>query len=161
MFDNAKVWAKKQYHHILGINDTPHRKALGLGLGVFLGNFPSMGPVTALIAAFIFRANRATALLGSVLTNTWLSLITLGFSIRVAALLPGSDEQKLKADWNEFIHDLHLNNVWLKLKQGSMLKLVGSVFFGYFVVSLVIGVAVYFLTFFILMSRKQKLKVRS
>ena len=34
------------HHQLLEINDTPYRKAVGLGLGVFLGIFPhSLGPL--------------------------------------------------------------------------------------------------------------------
>ncbi|MCG2713658.1 MAG: DUF2062 domain-containing protein [Candidatus Omnitrophica bacterium] len=60
------------------INDSAGKIALGVGLGVFAGLLPGTGPAAALLLALVFRANRAAALLGSLITNTWLSVVTLG-----------------------------------------------------------------------------------
>ncbi len=102
MFHKIKEWIKSHYRNILGINDSPHRTALGLGLGVFLGNFPSMGPLAAVTAAFLFKANRAAALIGSLLTNTWMSLVTLGFSVQLGSLLRGSNQTEIHMQWQQF-----------------------------------------------------------
>jgi len=58
------------YLKLIKINDTPQKIAFGFGLGVFSGIFPGTGPLAALFLALILRANRASALLGSLLTNT-------------------------------------------------------------------------------------------
>ena len=171
MIKNIAGWLKTHYQQVLGINDSPHRTALGLGLGVFLGNFPSMGPLTALVAAFLFRANRAAALIGSLLTNTWMSLLTLGISVRIGSFIRGNDDLAVEAQWNQFINNFNwhhfidgLNwsnwwmrwrNLWRCLKHGPVLKILASVFVGYFIVSLIIGVAVYFVALFILNKRKK------
>ncbi|PIR13657.1 MAG: hypothetical protein COV50_05635, partial [Flavobacteriales bacterium CG11_big_fil_rev_8_21_14_0_20_35_7] len=58
------------------MNDTPQRIALGLGLGSALGMLPGTGPLAALFLAVVFKVNRASAFLGSLATNIWLSLVT-------------------------------------------------------------------------------------
>ena len=64
------------FDKLFKINDSAEKIALGVGLEVFSGLMPGTGPTAALFLAFIFRANRAAALLGSMLTNTWLSVVT-------------------------------------------------------------------------------------
>ena len=78
------------------INDSPQKVALGVGLGVFAGLMPGTGPLAALFLAFIFRANRAAALMGSLLTNTWLSLVTFILAIKTGAFV-------LKMNWQEVL----------------------------------------------------------
>src|SRR3989338_6840109 len=77
------------YQNLFKINDTPQKIALGLGLGVFAGIFPGTGPLASLFLAFICRANRASALIGSLLTNTWLSIVTFLLAIKLGALMFG------------------------------------------------------------------------
>ncbi|MDD5669514.1 MAG: DUF2062 domain-containing protein, partial [Candidatus Omnitrophica bacterium] len=60
------------YLKIFRINDTPRKIAFGFGLGVFLGILPGTGPVASVIVAAFLHANKAAALLGSLITNTWL-----------------------------------------------------------------------------------------
>ncbi|MDD5109551.1 MAG: DUF2062 domain-containing protein, partial [Candidatus Omnitrophica bacterium] len=52
------------FSKLFKINDTAGKIALGVGLGVFSGLMPATGPLAALFLAFIFKANRAAALLG-------------------------------------------------------------------------------------------------
>lgn len=79
------------------INDTPQKIALGVGLGVFTGLLPGTGPIAALFLAFIFKANRAAALLGSLLTNTWLSLVFFALAIQAGNVILSFSGQK--AQW--------------------------------------------------------------
>jgi uncharacterized protein (DUF2062 family) len=58
-----------------------------MGLGVFTGILPGTGPLAALFLAFIFRANRASALLGSIATNTWFSFFTLVLAFKIGFVL--------------------------------------------------------------------------
>ncbi|MDI6606430.1 MAG: DUF2062 domain-containing protein, partial [Candidatus Omnitrophota bacterium] len=70
------------YLKVFRINDSPRKVALGMGLGVFSGILPGTGPIAAVCLAFIFRANRAAALLGSLITNTWLSFFIFLVAIK-------------------------------------------------------------------------------
>ena len=51
-------------HKILHIDDTPHRLALGVALGVFIGWTPTIGFQSALVIlmALIFKANKVVGL---------------------------------------------------------------------------------------------------
>ena len=98
MFKRFKSWAKGLYERLVRMDDSPQRVALGFGVGVFLGLLPGTGPLAALAAAFVFRLNKAAALLGSVLTNTWLSFVTFALALKVGSALLGvnrSDDASL------------------------------------------------------------------
>jgi uncharacterized protein (DUF2062 family) len=115
------------YIKLFKINDSPQRIALGFGLGVFLGIIPGTGPLAALFLALLFRVNRASALLGSLLTNTWLSIVTFLLAIKVGSAI------------------MHLD--WQVVRQGWMLL---PVILGYFIVSFSLGILVYLVTLIIL-----------
>ena len=118
---------KLLYIKLFKINDSPQRIALGFGLGVFLGIIPGTGPLAALFLALLFRVNRASALLGSLLTNTWLSIVTFLLAIKVGSAI------------------MHLD--WQVVRQGWMLL---PVILGYFIVSFSLGILVYLVTLIIL-----------
>ena len=111
------------YLKLFRINDTPQRIAIGLGLGVFSGVLPGTGPVAALGLAFIFRVNRASALLGSIITNTWLSIPAFLLSVKVGAWLTGLNYHEVQAH-----------------------KLIGPILIGYFAVAACIGFVCYVAT---------------
>ncbi len=151
MLERFKKWLKSLYHQLVEINDTPHRKAMGLALGVFLGIFPGAGPVAALLFAILSRVNRAAALLGSVLTNTWLSIVTLGLAIQVGTWLTGEDGRQIQSSWNGLISDFS----WQKLTQGSIIHAVYCALLGFVLISFGIAVVVYFAALFILRKYKE------
>lgn len=127
------------YLKLFRINDSPGRVAFGLGIGVFFGVMPGMGPIAALFFAFLLRANRAAALLGSVLTNTWLSVPTFLVSIKAGSIITGTDYRYLHDQWHLFQTDFR----WASLFKISAYRLLFPVLAGYIVVSFVIGVIVY------------------
>ena len=130
---------KKAYNKLFLINDTPQRIALGAGIGVFAGILPGTGPIAALFLAFIFRTNRAAALIGSLLTNTWLSWVTLAISIQLGSTIMGKNWHMVQADLNTFIRNFHFSDL-LKI---SILNLVIPAIIGLFLVALCAGLLVY------------------
>jgi len=132
----------KLIRQLFKINATPQSISLGLGLGVFLGIFPGTGPLAALFLAFILRVNRAAILLGSLLTNTWLSIVTFIFSIKIGSWLMRLDWQEVRQDWLLFLKDFH----WLALFKLSILKIILPVIVGYIVVAFCLGLFVYLIT---------------
>jgi uncharacterized protein (DUF2062 family) len=118
---------------------TPHEKAIGFGLGVFLGILPGTGPLAALFLATVFRVNRAAALLGSLLTNTWVSVVAFMISIKIGALLMGVHWKVAHRDWAHFIKEFRFASL-LKL---SAIKIILPVAVGYLVVSLCAGILAY------------------
>lgn len=137
---------KKVYRTIFCIHDSPQKIALGLGLGVFTGLVPTIGPLTALFLAFLLRANRTSALLGSLLTNTWLSLLTLLFSIKLGSAIMGVDWQVTYRNWGLFLKDFR----WLNLFKLSMLNILLPVILGYLTLALCLGLLAYLVALIIL-----------
>jgi len=123
------------YLKLFRINDTPQKIAVGLGIGVFSGVLPGTGPVAALFLAFIFRANRASALLGSIITNTWLSIPAFLLSLKAGAMLTGLGRQEVRSQWEAFLTSFR----WAQLLKVSAYKIVGPIIIGYFAVALCIG----------------------
>jgi uncharacterized protein len=128
------------------INDSPVKIALGVGIGVFAGLFPGTGPAAALFLAFIFRANRAAALFGGLLTNTWLSIVTFVLAIKVGSVI-------LRKNWQavqQQAHELFKGNGWLKFFKLSFWDVLLPVVTGYLVMGLVLGGLSYCLTLWII-----------
>lgn len=138
------------------INDTAHKIALGLGLGVVAGIMPGLGPVAALFLAFIFRANRAAAVLASLLTNTWLSIITFLLSIKAGSAI-------MNTAWKDVYEEslLFLKNFqWQNLFKESVFKIALPLLAGYLVVSLSLGLIVYLAALVIIKGIKHARKSR-
>lgn len=144
------------YIKLFKINDSPQRIASGLGLGVFTGIIPGTGPVAALFLAFIFRVNRASALLGSLLTNTWLSIVTFLLSVKVGSAIMDSSWQEAKEQWLLFLKDFR----WLSLFKLSVLKLILPVISGYFIVAFCLGFLTYLITLAIIIKIRYENKSR-
>ena len=140
------------YEKLFKINDTPQKIALGLGLGVFSGILPGTGPIAALFLAFILRANRASALIGCLLTNTWLSFVTFILAIKAGSAILGINWQDVRQDWNYFLREFS----WLHLFKLSVLKIILPVIVGYFVIAFCLGFFAYLVTLIIIIKVKHK-----
>jgi hypothetical protein len=127
------------YLKLFRIDDTPQKIAIGLGIGVFSGVLPGTGPIAALFLAFIFRVNRAAALLGSILTNTWLSIPVFLLSLKAGAALTGLKYQDVQGQWEALLKDFR----WARLLSFSAYDVIGPILIGYFAVALCIGVVSY------------------
>jgi uncharacterized protein (DUF2062 family) len=144
--NNILRFFKLVYAKLVTINDTDQRIALGFGVGVFCGIMPTMGPLAALFLAFALRLNRASALLGSLLTNTWLSIVTFILSIKIGSAIMKVSWGDVRQDWLLFLQGFK----WQHLFKLSLLKIVLPVVIGYFLVSLFLGLFAYLITFLIL-----------
>ena len=150
MLQHIKVFFSRLYSQLAKVNDSPQRIALGFGVGVFLGIFPGTGPVAALAAAYLFRINKATALLGSVLTNTWLSVVTFLAAIKTGAFVLGVRWQDIY-DQSKGLFSHFQWNIFFNV---SVLNIVLPVMIGYTVIGFLCGVVGYTVVFFILSRRK-------
>ncbi len=130
---------KLVYLKLFRINDTPQKIAIGFGLGVFAGVLPGVGPIAALVLAFVFRVNRAAALLGSLLTNTWSSIMVMLLSIQAVAFAMGVDYHDVYQKWNDVVRSIR----WSNGLQVSFFKIILPVGAGYLFVSLCAGVIAY------------------
>ncbi len=138
------------------INDTPQKVALGVGLGVFAGLIPGTGPIAALFMAFVFRANRAAALFGSMFTNTWLSLATFILAIKAGSLVLKVDWQKVQQQAQVLSRDFS----WAKLFKLSFLDVLLPVFTGYLIIGLFLGTLCYLITLFVIRINSRRNKIR-
>jgi hypothetical protein len=136
--NNILRFLKLIYIKLFRIHDTPQRIALGVGIGIFLGIMPGTGPIAAVFMALALRVNRAAALLGSLLTNTWLSILTFFLSIKIGSGIMGLDWQ-----------DVHRE------------KIVLPVIIGYLVVGFCLGLIAYLVTLFIITQIRHENKNRA
>jgi len=142
------------YKELFKINDTPQKVALGFGLGVFSGILPGTGPIAALFLAFIFRANKASALLGSLLTNTWLSFLTFIFAVKLGSVILDISWLRVKEDWLYFLQQFH----WINLLKHSVIKVIFPVMLGYFIIAFCLGLFVYLVTLLMIIKAKHENK---
>ena len=103
--NSSKKWHKNKRHPVtkvhrrvrlvklklLRINDPPERIARGAALGVVCGVLPTFGfgGVIAFGLAFLFKANKAAAILGSLIMNPITTPFFWTFSIMLGSLILG------------------------------------------------------------------------
>ena len=107
---------------------------------------PGTGPIAALFLAILFRINKAGALLGSVVTNIWLSIPLFLLSVKVGSLVTGLKYSDIHITWNNFLKDFH----WMKLLHASVYKVIFPILTGYAIVSLSAATLAYLFTIIIL-----------
>lgn len=122
---------KTLYDKLFHINDSPQKVALGFGLGIFLGVLPGTGPIAALTLAVLLKANKASALIGSLLVNTWINIVTLILAVKIGSTLLG-------LNWEKVYHDLSMKNIAI------------PIFLGYFIISFILGLAGYLIVLVVL-----------
>lgn len=130
------------YEKLFVINDTPQKVAIGVGIGVFFGVFPGLGPLAALFSALALRVNRAGALLGSILTNTWLSIPVFVVAVSIGSIVTGSSYAEMRREWSALMNNFSWGSLF-KLSAGDIFI---PVIIGYILVSVIIGIAAYLVT---------------
>ncbi len=150
--DRAGRFLKFIYLKLVKIDDSPQKIALGLGLGVFAGVMPFAGPFIALALAILFRANRVSAFLGGLLTNTWITIAAFFFSIKIGSFLFGIDGTVIRARWIALFKDFHLSGL-LKL---SAFEVMLPVLVGYIAIAFFSALAAYLAAFFIMKFRENR-----
>lgn len=87
--ERLRRWGRFIYLRLVRQNDAPDRVAKGVGLGVFLGIFPTFGVGTllAILIATWGKWNRASAALGTFIMNPLLNPFFLSLSVGLGNLL--------------------------------------------------------------------------
>jgi len=134
------------FSKLFKINDSPEKIAFGVSLGVFSGILPGTGPLVALFLAFIFRANRAAALLGSILTNTWFSLLTFILAIKIGSAILKLSFQEVLQKAQLLIKDFN----FIKFFKLSFFDLCLPILIGYLIIGLILGAFSYLITLLII-----------
>lgn len=136
---------------VFRINDSPQKIALGLGVGVFLGVLPGTGPIAAVISASILRINKASALIGSLMVNTWINIVTFVFAIKIGSAIIGANWQQIYNESLPVLNDFRYSSLF-KL---PVLKLILPILMGYFIIAFFMAVFAYILTLIILNYNKK------
>ncbi|MDD5254526.1 MAG: DUF2062 domain-containing protein [Candidatus Omnitrophica bacterium] len=150
--DKIRIFFKFIYRKLFRINDSPQKIALGFGIGAFSGITPGIGPLTALALAFILRANRAAAVIGTILTNTWLSFVTFILSIKIGSAILGVSWQEAYNSWAALLKDFRLE----RLFDASVINLILPVVIGYLTIGAAFGMLTYAVTLSALSLRKRR-----
>lgn len=89
LLSRFKRRAKLVYYKILRLEDPPERIARGAAIGVLMGVLPTfgLGTVFSLAAAFVFKANKAAAVLGSLVMNPLTAPFFWALSAYIGSLL--------------------------------------------------------------------------
>ena len=146
---------KLLYLKLYRINDSPEKIAQGLGVGVFLGIMPGVGIIAALIVASLLKLNRISILLGTLITNTWLSFATFILSIKIGSAIMGLRWQEVYRQCLEILKDFH----WINLFKISLLKIILPVVIGYIIISVGFAIIAYIVAL-ITIKYSRKLKER-
>ncbi|MDP2943692.1 MAG: DUF2062 domain-containing protein [Candidatus Omnitrophota bacterium] len=138
------------YIKMARINDTPQKIAGGLAIGVLLGLMPVTGPIAAITLAVFFRLNRLSALIGSLATNTWLSIVMIIPAIKIGSIILNLKWTQVYNDWLVFLSSFK----WAALFKTSIYRIILPVFLGYVAIGLLLSVIVYTATILILIHKK-------
>jgi len=155
MKNKILVFLKTIHKKLFLINDSPQRVALGFGLGIFLGVLPGTGPIAAITLALILKVNKASALIGSLLVNTWINVVTFIFAIKLGSSILGIDWMSTYQQSYEIIRNFHFKILFNQLA----LKILLPTLLGYFIISFILGIIGY-LTVLIIIKLAPKNNVR-
>lgn len=147
---------KLSYIRLVRINDTPQKIALGFGLGVFAGVMPMAGPVLAVFLAYLCRVNKASAFLGGLITNTWISILSLVLSVKIGAFIFGIEWAALYKSWSMLWKHFH----WSNLFKMSVLEIVLPIIVGYIAIAFIAALIAYALALILINSIKSARKKR-
>ncbi|MBI5562041.1 MAG: DUF2062 domain-containing protein [Deltaproteobacteria bacterium] len=143
--------ARLLYLRILRLGDPPERIARGAAIGVAMGVLPTFGAggVLALILAFVFRANKAAAVIASAIVNPLTAPFFWTASIIIGGLATGADSAAILAKWKG-------ENLLAFAEEATVVYMAGNA-----IITIVLTVASYFLVkWAIVKHRERKAKER-
>ncbi|MEW5768252.1 MAG: DUF2062 domain-containing protein [bacterium] len=114
---------------LIRANDSPHKVAMGMAAGVALGIFPTFGggTILALLLASLFKWNKASALLGSVIMNPFTTPFFWSLSALLGSLLTGYDwSQVLEEVKDGQILDIMTTSCWIYLLGNTVLSVLAA-----------------------------------
>ncbi|GAB4387600.1 MAG: hypothetical protein Kow0025_02080 [Thermodesulfovibrionales bacterium] len=119
-----RLTVKERIAGILSMDETPHRVAAAVAVGVFFGISPFIGlhTVLALLVAWMFRLNRLAVLPGVFVTNPWSIIPIYTFCIWVGSLILGVEIELPDIDWK----NVTLSSMMIDLSDLVMPFFVGS-----------------------------------
>ena len=149
MFKHLRKWIRD----LAGLDDTPHKIALGFALGIFIGFVPLMGIQMAVVLPFAlaFRGNKAAAISGVWITNP-LTVIPIYYVNYVVGLWFMPYGHMTWADFSAMFSSIDTTTF---LKLGG--ELLVPLFVGGTALGVILGIPTYFVTkAFIIRYRKKR-----
>ncbi len=144
---------KKIRDNLLGINDSPNKIALGFGLGLFLGVLPGTGVIAAVVCSVALRVNKAAALAGALLVNTWINIVAFPLALVVGGFVFRIDPDLLQVKWLALLADF----TWNALLDTLILYAALAVFVGYLLLGLAMGIVGYVICLFAVVWTRKKI----
>lgn len=144
---------KKFFEKFFLINDTPHKIAAGVAIGIFCGVFPGLGIIITLILSSLLRLNRASAIAGFLIANVWMTTLLLSPAAIVGGFIFMENPEKNMAKFGE----INRNSFRSFLEDGIILDMAFSLLVGFLIVSGVTAVVFYFILYFLLKNKKNVL----
>jgi uncharacterized protein len=138
MLERLRTWARD----LAGIDDPPHKIAMGLALGIFIGFLPIMGIQMAVVLPFalLFRGNKMSAMAGVWISNP-ITIVPLYYFIYAVGLLFTPYHHLA---WADFVAVFSGITATKFLNLGG--QIVVPMFVGGAIVGLVAAIPTYFVT---------------
>lgn len=121
---------KTSFKKIVTANDSPHKLAMGFAIGVFWGIMPTFGIalLLSLPTAVLLRANKLTAILGTLVSNPFTTIFFVPFNIKIGSFI-------LKLPPPPFSWDIlkieNISNIGKSLLTGSTISAIVMAFTSY------------------------------
>ena len=133
---------RKRIRDLAGLDDTPHKIAMGFALGIFIGFVPIMGVQMAVVLPFAlaFRGNKGAAVSGVWITNP-VTVIPIYYVNYVVGLWFTPYAHMTWADFSAVFADIDTGRF---LQLGA--ELLVPLFVGGTILGAVLGVPTYFAT---------------
>jgi len=142
----------RRLYGIIHQNDSPHRIALGMGVGLFIGFLPIMGiqMMTVLLLSLVFRRlNKIAALGGVQVTNYFTAIPLYSFVYWVGTLIYKGDRAPGYAQMKSAVSRIMSMGSWAEQSRAVVamgMDMAAPLFIGGTVVGLIAGVLAYGLT---------------
>jgi len=148
-------WTKARgwFIHLLHLDDSAHRIALGAAIGVFIAFTPTIGfqMLLVLLAASAVRANKVAGLPMPWITNPVTIVPMYSLNYYVGWLLVGGPD--LAAFEHQLVELMSLNLPWIDWVHGwwrLMIEVAGPLWVGSVVVGIVCGLVTYGLMYYLI-----------
>ncbi len=134
------------------IDDSPHKVAGGVAMGIFMGIVPGEGFLSTLFFAYLFHFNRLSALASIAAVNMWTTLLVLPLAAITGGFLFGVSAQSLITSFQN-TYTLGWNYFFSKV---ILFELILPLMVGFVIVAVIISLSFYLLVYFLLKYKKIK-----
>jgi uncharacterized protein (DUF2062 family) len=149
-----KDYLKNFYSKLVGTDDTPHRIALGFAIGIFYGLFPFVGVIFTIVTVIILRANKAIAIIGCFLTNTWMTVFLALPSVKLGSKIFGLDWHVVWQDIRRYMGMSDIRDIFKALSGDVIIPLV----IGFLIIDFCIAAVAYISALYLVVKYRSRKK---